>query len=85
MMHTDWVSNPVDTLLDIAEERGLSMAELATALQLSDPTFNALIAGTFPLVYIVSKIVREFGGTHEFWCTRYVRYVMKKAELRNNS
>lgn len=85
MMNTDWVSNPVDTLLDIAEEHNLTIAELAATLQVAEPTLNLVIAGSIPIVYIASKIVKAFGGTMEFWCTRHFFYVMKKAELRNNS
>lgn len=78
----DWVSPPGETILDIAEEREWTQAELAIRLGYSEKHVNQLINGKVPLtVDAAMRLERVLGGTADFWLTREANFQRHKARL----
>lgn len=79
----DWVSPPGETILDIAEERGWTQAELARRLGCTEEHVGQLIKGEVPLdADVALRLARELGGTVEFWLAREANYRKRVAEGR---
>lgn len=78
----DWVSPPGDSILDIAEERGWTQAELAQRLGYTEKHVSQLINGKVPLsVDAALRLERVLGSTADFWLAREANYQKHKARL----
>jgi HTH-type transcriptional regulator/antitoxin HigA len=78
----DWVSPPGETILDIAEERGWTQAELALRLGYTEKHISLLINGKVPLSMDAAlRLERVLGSTADFWLAREANYQKHKARL----
>ena len=78
----DWVSPPGESILDMAEERGWTQAELAQRLGFTEKHISQLINGKVPLsLDAAQRLERVIGGTVEFWLTREANYQHHQARL----
>lgn len=78
----DWVSPPGETVLDIAEERGWTQAELAHRLGYTEKHVSQLINGKVPLtVDAALRLERVLGSTADFWLAREANFQKHKARL----
>lgn len=78
----DWVSPPGESILDMAEERGWTQAELAQRLGYTEKHTSQLINGKVPLsLDAAQRLERVVGGTVEFWLTREANYQNHKARI----
>lgn len=78
----DWVSSPGESILDVAEERGWTQAELAQRLGYSEKHISQLINGKVPVtVDAAQRLERVLGGSMDFWLTREANYQKHKARL----
>lgn len=78
----DGVSPPGESVLDIAEERGWTQAELAQRLGYSEKHISQLINGKVPLsVEAAVRLERVLGSTAEFWLAREANYQRHLARL----
>ena len=78
----DWVSPPGESVLDIAEERGWTQAELAQRLGYTEKHVSQLINGKVPLsVEAALRLERVLGSTLDFWLSREANYQKHLARL----
>ncbi len=78
----DWSLPPGESILDVAEERGWTQAELAQRLGYSEKHVSQLINGRVPLtVDAAQRLERVFGSTMEFWLNLEANYQRHKARL----
>jgi len=78
----DWVSPPGESILDIAEERGWTQAELARRLGYTEKHISQLVNGKVPLtVDAAVRLERVVGSTVDFWLKREANYQKHKARL----
>jgi HTH-type transcriptional regulator/antitoxin HigA len=78
----DWVLPPGESILDIAEERGWTQAELAQRLGYSEKHISQLINGKVPLtVDAAQRLERVLGSTMDFWLSLEANYQKHKARL----
>lgn len=78
----DWVSPPGESILDIAEERGWTQAELSQRLGFTEKHISQLINGKVPLsLDAAQRLERVVGGTVEFWLAREANYQHHQARL----
>ena len=78
----DWVLPPGESILDIAEERRWTQAELAQRLGYSEKHISQLIHGKVPLsVDAAQRLERVLGSTLEFWLSLEANYQKHKARL----
>ena len=78
----DWVSPPGESILDMAEERGWTQAELARRLGYTDKHTSQLINGKVSLsLDAAQRLERVVGGTVEFWLAREANYQNHKARI----
>ena len=78
----DWVSPPGESILDIAEERGWTQAELTKRLGYTEKHVSQLINGKASLsVDAALRLERVVGGTVDFWLAREANYQNRKAKL----
>lgn len=78
----DWVLPPGESILDIAEERGWTQAELAQRLGYSEKHMSQLINGKVPLtVDAAQRLERVIGSTMDFWLALEANYQKHKARL----
>lgn len=78
----DWAVPPGESILDLAEERSWTQAELAQRLGYSEKHVSQLINGKVPLtVEAAQRLERVFGSTMEFWLKLEANYQRHKARL----
>lgn len=78
----DWVLPPGESILDLAEERGWTQAELALRLGYSEKHISQLINGKVPLsVDAAQRLERVLGSTMDFWLALEANYQKHKARL----
>ncbi len=78
----DWVLPPGESILDIAEERGWTQAELAQRLGYSEKHMSQLINGKVPLtVDAAQRLERVVGSTMDFWLALEANFQKHKARL----
>lgn len=78
----DWVLPPGESILDSAEERGWTQAELAQRLGYSEKHMSQLINGKVPLtVDAAQRLERVVGSTMDFWLALEANYQKHKARL----
>lgn len=78
----DWVLPPGESILDIAEERRWTQAELAQRLGYSEKHISQLIHGKVPLsVDAAQRLERVLGSTMEFWLSLEANYQKHQARL----
>ena len=78
----DWVSPPGESILDMAEERGWTQAELAQRLGFTEKHISQLINGKVSLsMDATQRLERVLGGTVEFWLAREANYQHHKARI----
>lgn len=78
----DWISPPGDSILDLAEERGWTQAQVAQRLGYSEKHVSQLINGKVPLsVEAALRLERVLGSTADFWLAREANYQRHKARL----
>jgi HTH-type transcriptional regulator/antitoxin HigA len=76
----DWALPPGESILDMAEERGWTQAELAQRLGYSEKHISQLINGKVPLtVDAAQRLERVFGSTIEFWLNLDANYRKHRA------
>ena len=79
----DWVSPPGDSILDLAEERGWTQAELAQRLGYTEKHISQLIHGKVPLsVDAAFRLERVLGSSADFWLAREANYQRHLARLQ---
>lgn len=78
----DWVLPPGESILDIADERGWTQAELAQRLGYSEKHISQLINGKVPLtVEAAQRLERVLGSSVDFWLRLEANYQKHKALL----
>ncbi|MEQ3637115.1 MAG: ImmA/IrrE family metallo-endopeptidase [Marinobacter sp.] len=78
----DWVLPPGESILDIAEERGWTQAELAQRLGYSEKHLSLLINGKVPItVDAAQRLERVVGSTMDFWLNLEANYQKHKARI----
>lgn len=78
----DWVLAPGESILDLAEERGWTQAELALRLGYSEKHISQLINGKVPItVDAAQRLERVLGSSMDFWLTLEANYQQHKARL----
>lgn len=78
----DWVLPPGESVLDLAEERGWTQAELSQRLGYSEKHMSQLINGKVPLtVDAALRLERVLGSSMDFWLTLEANYQKHKARL----
>lgn len=78
----DWVLPPGESILDLAEERGWTQAELAQRLGYSEKHISQLINGRVPLsVDAAQRLERVLGSTMDFWLSLEANFQKHKARL----
>jgi HTH-type transcriptional regulator/antitoxin HigA len=78
----DWVSPPGDTMMDLADERGWTQAELARRLGYSEKHISQLINGKVPVTLeAAQRLERVLGSTLDFWLNLEANYQRHKARL----
>lgn len=71
----DWVSPTGDTIRDCLEERGWTVAEFATSMNINIDAANRLITGEAPIYSKEAvKLQSVLGGTVMFWVNREMQY-----------
>lgn len=71
----DWVSPPGDTILEILEERKISLSELMDRLEIPIYDVFYLIKGKISITEeIARKLVKFLGGSKQFWMNREAQY-----------
>lgn len=78
----DWVLPPGESILDIAEERGWTQAELAQRLGYSEKHISQLINGKVPVTLdAAQRLERVLGSTLDFWLALEANYQKQLARL----
>lgn len=78
----DWVLPPGESVLDLAEERGWTQAELARRLGYTEKHISQLINGKVPLtVDAALRLERVLGSTVDFWLALEANYRKHCARL----
>lgn len=78
-----WASPPGESILDIAEERGWTQAELARRLGYTEKHVSQLVNGKVPVtIEAAMRLERVVGGTVDFWLRREANYQKHKARLK---
>lgn len=78
----DWVLPPGESILDLAEERGWTQAELARRLGYSEKHVSQLINGRVPItVDAAQRLERVLGSTMDFWLTLEANFQRHKVRL----
>lgn len=78
----DWVLPPGASILDAAEERGWTQAELARRLGYTEKHVSQIINGKVPItVDAAQRLERVLGSTMEFWLALEANYRKHKARL----
>lgn len=71
----NWVSAPGDTMIDILEERGVSIDSFATAIDQSPEQAKALLEGRATVTIKLARHLANFlGASVEFWISRDHQY-----------
>lgn len=71
----DWTSPPGDTILDLLEEKNLSIKEFSAITDIPTETIKDLIKGyTHIGPDYASLLSKHLGGTKQFWITRQFKY-----------
>lgn len=79
----DWVLPPGETILDVAEERGWTQAELAQRLGYSEKHVSLLINGKVPIsVDAAQRLERVLGSSLDFWLRLEANYQKHLARLQ---
>lgn len=82
----DWVSPPGESILDLAEERGWSQAELAQRLGYTEHQLSRLIHGEVPVSSdAAGRLGPVLGSTMRFWLALQANYQKHKARLEAES
>jgi HTH-type transcriptional regulator/antitoxin HigA len=70
-----WASPPGDTIRDVLDARGISVAQFAEWLGISIPTAESLINGDVPIsVDMARRMETSIGGSIAFWVSRDGQY-----------
>lgn len=78
----DWALPPGESILDLAQERGWTQAELAQRLGYSEKHISQLINGKVPVsVDAAQRLERVLGSTMDFWLALETNYRKHKARL----
>lgn len=78
----DWVLPPGESILDLAEERGWTQAELAQRLGYTEKHVSQLIHGKVPItVDAAQRLERVLGSSIDFWLALESNYQKHKARL----
>ncbi|MDO9047692.1 MAG: helix-turn-helix domain-containing protein [Methylobacter sp.] len=81
--HSDWVSPPGETIMDLIEEREWSQAELAQKLGCTTKHLNQLIKGKVTLTEVDAlRLERVLGSTANFWLNRESKYQQQLAHIK---
>ncbi|MFS2113058.1 helix-turn-helix domain-containing protein [Herbaspirillum frisingense] len=79
----DWVLPPGESVLDLAEERGWTQAELAQRLGYTEKHVSQLIHGKVALTQdAAQRLERVLGGTMDFWLALEANFQKHLARLR---
>jgi HTH-type transcriptional regulator/antitoxin HigA len=71
MFKPDWASPPGDTVADLLEERGLTVADFASQLDEPIKDVESLLAGRAPITpRTAEKLANTLGSTARFWLNR---------------
>ncbi len=71
----NWISSPGDTIIDLLEEKDMSISNLATQMESDIEFVRDLLDGKAFINEAVShKLSETFGGSEEFWLSRELQY-----------
>ena len=74
----DWVSPTGDTIQDILTERGWTIDDFATSMDINRDEANRMITGEAPIYsHEAVKLQSILGGTVMFWINRELNYRIK--------
>lgn len=72
----DWVSPPGDTILDILEEKEISIKQFYAVMDLDKKFTEKLLKGKERITPLIAeKLQKILGAKAEFWLNRDKRYV----------
>ena len=78
----DWASPPGDTIIDILNERNISIELFAIKVDMSlDKTHELLKGDTLITLGLAQKLAATLGATTEFWMLRDYQYWSTKEIL----
>lgn len=71
-MNKDWDSPPSDTILDILEERNMTLLEFSNMMNISENQLDDILNNRIVYTYFIAKLLSEnLGSTIDFWLNRY--------------
>lgn len=80
----DWVSAPGETIVELLNQSGLSVSDLALKLSQSENFIQALLGGSASLSHDVAlALEHSIGGSAQFWMNREVQYRHDLAALQS--
>src|SRR5690606_26956591 len=78
----NWVSAPGETIIDILEDRDISVSVFSNLIGEDLDTIENLLAGNQRIERdLASKLTESLGFSKEFWIRRDQLYFQRKAEL----
>ena len=82
----NWVSAPGETIVDLLDERELSIDEFAASMGYSVGKAQALLDGSAEITpTIAGRLTKVVGATQEFWLTRESQYRHDMSRLRERA
>jgi plasmid maintenance system antidote protein VapI/Zn-dependent peptidase ImmA (M78 family) len=81
----DWLSAPGETILDILNERHLSVSQFASLMRQTADEVENLLEGRVTITLAVARqLSKVLGGSVEFWISRDFQYRDQAARLHVN-
>ena len=71
----NWVSLPGSTIIDVLEERNLSIPKFASQMGVNVDQIDKILKGTLPIDNTIANLLEKtLGGSEEFWINREKQY-----------
>ncbi len=82
----DWMSPPGDTIIDILNERNISLHDFSTRINMClRHTLELLEGDRFITLKLARKLVNILGASIEFWMLRDYQYYLMKENVFNQN
>ena len=82
----DWASPPGDTIVDLLDTRGMSIADLVDQTGSSVEVIHNLVQGRGTVTIALARTLeRVLGSSREFWVSRDYQYRQQMARLRGTA
>lgn len=77
-----WISPPGDTIMDILNERNLSITNFTKIIGYSEDYTEKLLFGKLPITSSIATMLENtLGGSQAFWMTRQEQYLEEKNKI----